>query len=140
MFDHTYPNSRLKSRKSIRTVDRLEPDLAATSRLNNWYDWDNIPNEAIQPPTEQLPTGIDLSRKDWVSLNRARAKVGKTASTLHKWNLKPTSECACGHPKQTVDHILTECTEGPHCTDHDLRYCTEAAQDWIKHWRDKIIS
>ena len=138
MFDHTYPNSRLKSRKSIRTVDRLEPDLAATSRLNNWYDWDNIPNEAIQPPTEQLPTGIDLSRKDWVSLNRARAKVGKTASTLHKWNLKPTSECTCGHPKQTVDHILTECTEGPHCTDHDLRDCTEAAQDWIKHWRDKI--
>ena len=32
MFDHTYPDSRLKSRKSIRTVERLEPDLAAAIR------------------------------------------------------------------------------------------------------------
>ena len=61
MFDHTYPDSRLKSRKSIRTVERLEPDLAAAIRLNNWYEWDNIPNEAIQPPIEQLPTGTHLS-------------------------------------------------------------------------------
>ena len=34
MFGHTYPDIRLKSRKSIRTVERLEPDLAAASCLN----------------------------------------------------------------------------------------------------------
>ena len=79
MYGHTYPESRLKSRKSIRTVERLEPGLSAPCRLSNWNEWDDIPNEAIQCPAEQLPTGTDLQRKDWASLNRARAKVGKTA-------------------------------------------------------------
>ncbi|GFS23485.1 hypothetical protein ElyMa_006978300 [Elysia marginata] len=36
------------------------------------------------------------------------------------------------------DHILSERAEGPHCTDQDLRDCTDAAQAWITHWRDKI--
>ena len=96
------------------------------------------PNEAIQPPIEELPTGTDLQRKDWVSLNRARAKVGRTASTLHKWKLAPSSKCTCGHPNQTVNHILSECPQGPHCTDQDLREFNETARVWITHWRDKI--
>ncbi|GFR81748.1 hypothetical protein ElyMa_002348100 [Elysia marginata] len=60
-----------------------------------------------------------------------------TASTLHKWKLRFNSECPCGNQNQTMDHILFECTEGPHCTDQDLRDCTDAAQAWITHWRDK---
>ncbi|GFS24005.1 hypothetical protein ElyMa_006992000 [Elysia marginata] len=99
---------------------------------------DNTKNEAIQPPKEQLPSGRELQRKDWVTLNRARAKVGKTASTLHKWKLRPNSDCPCGNQNQTMDHVLSECTEGPHCTDQDLSDCTDAAQAWITHWRDKI--
>ncbi|GFR95038.1 ATP-dependent RNA helicase p62-like [Elysia marginata] len=95
-------------------------------------------HEAIQPPKEQLPPGRELQRKDWVTLNRARANVGMTASTLHKWKLRPDSECPCGNQNQTKDHILSECTEGPHCTDQDLRDCTDAAQAWITHWREKI--
>ena len=138
MYGHTYPESRLKSRKSFRTVERLEPGLSAPCRLGIWSEWDDSPNEAIQSPAEQLPTGTDLQRKDWVSLNRARAKVGKTASTLYKWKLKPTSECTCGHSEQTVHHMLTECPQGPHCTDEDLRDCTEEALVWLEYWRDKI--
>ena len=138
MFGHRYPNSRLKSRKSLRTVDSLDPSTSAASRLQAWKEWDNYQNEATQPPDQQLPTGIDLERKDWVSLNRARAKVGKAVGTLHKWNLTPTGECPCGHPIQTVDHILSECPQGPHCTDQDLRECSEAARVWITHWRGKI--
>ena len=138
MFDHKYPQSRLKSRKSFRTVESLNPDQSVNYRINAWKEWDTTSNEAIHPPAENLPTGTDLSRKEWVTLNRARAKVGKTASTLFKWRLQPTSECPCGHPKQTMDHILSECPTGPHCTDQDLMECTEAAQDWISHWRDKI--
>ncbi|GFR76007.1 ATP-dependent RNA helicase p62-like [Elysia marginata] len=87
---------------------------------------------------KQLPSGRELQRKDWVTLNRARAKVGKTARTLQKWKLRPNSECPCGNQNQPMDHILSECTEGPHCTDQDLRDCTDAAQAWITHWRDKI--
>ncbi|GFR65806.1 LOW QUALITY PROTEIN: retrovirus-related Pol polyprotein from type-1 retrotransposable element R1 4 [Elysia marginata] len=119
-----------------RTAGIAPPDIrrqthgnqAASHRLELWNTWDNTTNEAIQPPKEQLPSGRELQRKDWVTLNRARAKVGKTASTLHKWKLRPNSECPCGHQNQTMDHILSECTEGPHCTDQDLRDCTDAAQ------------
>ena len=138
MYGNTYPESRLKSRKSIKIVERLEPGLSATRRLSDWNEWDDSQNEAIQRPAEQLPTGIGLQRKDWLSLNRARTKTGKTASTLHKWKLAPSSECICGHPDQTVDHMLTEWPQGPHCTDKDLRDCTDEALDWIKYWRDKI--
>ncbi|GFR99826.1 ATP-dependent RNA helicase p62-like [Elysia marginata] len=125
-------------RKSFRTVESVQPDQAASHCLELWNTWDNTTNEAIQPPKEQLPSGRELQRKDWVTLNRARAKVGKTASTLHKWKLRPNSECPCGNQNQTMDHILSECTERPHCTDQDLRDCTDAAQAWITHWRDKI--
>ena len=138
LFDHDFPRARLKSRKSFRTVESVHPDQAASHRLETWNKWDNIVNEAVQPPREQLPSGTDLPRKNWVTLNRARAKVGKTTSTLHKWKLRPNSECPCGNLNQTMDHILSECTEGPHCTDQDLKDCTNAAQAWITHWRDKL--
>ena len=139
LFDHNCPKSRLKSRKSFMTVESLHPEQSASCRLEKWNEWDCSPtNNATQAPREQLPTGTGLPRKSWVTLNRARAKVGKTASSLHKWGLAPNSECPCGHPKQTVDHILSECTLGPHCTDLDLRDCTETARAWMTHWRDKI--
>ena len=116
LFDHNYPESRLKSRKSFRTVQSIHPDNAASHRLEIWNNWDSSASEAVQRPREQLPTGTNLPRKHWVSLNRARAKVGKTASTLHTWKLKSSSKCSRRNPKQTVDHILSECIEGPHCT------------------------
>ena len=77
MFDHKYPQSRLKSRKSFRTVESLDPNLSAFWRRKAWNELEIYPNEAIQPLIEELPTGTDLQRKDWVSLNRARAKVVK---------------------------------------------------------------
>ncbi|GFS26736.1 endoglucanase [Elysia marginata] len=74
LFDHSYPRARLKSRKSFRTVESVQPDQDASHRLELWNTWDNTTNEAIQPPKEQLPSGRELQRKDWVTLNRARAK------------------------------------------------------------------
>merc|ERR1712018_308556 len=108
-------------------VESLDPDLSSQHRINEWTQWDNYQNNAIQAPREALPSGTDLPRKDWVTLNRARAKVGKTASTLHKWKLSPTSECPCGDPEQTMQHILTDCPLGPVCTDRDLIKCNRNA-------------
>ncbi|GFR75289.1 ATP-dependent RNA helicase p62-like [Elysia marginata] len=135
---NSYPRARLKTRKSFRTVESIQPHQAASHRLELWNTLDNTRNEAIQPLKEQLPSGRELQRKHWVTVNRARGKVGRTASTLHKWKLRPNSECPCGNQNQTMDHIPSECTEGPHCTDQVLRDCTDAAQAWITHWRDKI--
>ncbi|GFS26439.1 ATP-dependent RNA helicase p62-like, partial [Elysia marginata] len=100
-----------KIRKSFRTVESVQPDQAASHRLELWNIWDNTTNEDIQPPKEQLPLGRELQKKDWVTLNRARAKVGMTASTMHKWKLRPNSECPCDNQNQTIYHILSECTE-----------------------------
>ena len=47
--------------------------------------------------------------------------------------VKEQSECIiCGHPDQTVDHMFTQCTQGPHCTDEELRACTDEALDRIR--------
>ena len=134
---HIPPRSRLSSRSSFMTAESLRPNLSAQYRTDKWSEWDSLNNDAIQAPTEQLPTGTELPRKDWVTLNRARAKVGKTASSMHKWKLAPTSECPCGEPNQTMQHILTDCPLGPVCTDRDLVRCNRNAKNWISHWRDK---
>ena len=135
---HIPPRSRLSSRSSFMKAESLDPDTSSKHRTERWTQWDVYNNDAIQTPKEQLPSGTYLPRKDWVTLNRARAKVGKTASSLHKWKLAPTSECPCGNPNQTMQHILTDCNLGPICTDRDLLRSNRNAKSWIKTWRDKI--
>ena len=138
LHDHIPPRSRLESRRSFMTAESLNPDLATKYRTDQWTQRDTCNNNAIQPPKEALPNGTDIPRKDWVALNRARAKVGKTASTLHKWKLAETSKCPCGSPNQTMQHVLTDCSLGPVCTDRDLLMCNRHAKTWLRHWRDKI--
>ncbi|GFS02260.1 RNA-directed DNA polymerase from mobile element jockey-like protein [Elysia marginata] len=50
LFDYSYP----------RVVKSVQPDQAASHRLELWNTWDNTTNEAIQPPKEQLPPGREL--------------------------------------------------------------------------------
>ena len=119
--------------KSFGTVESLDPDHLASCRLKIWNDWDNKQSDAIQRASEHLPTGSHLQRRQWVALNRARAGI------LHRWKHVPNSECPCGNPKQTMDHILSECIQGPHCTEQDLRDCSGTAPAWINHWCDKIM-
>ena len=105
--------------------------------LDKWKEWDNYNSRAIQSPREGLPSGTDLPRKEWVTLNRARSKVGRTGRNLKRWGLTTSSECKCGNPDQTMEHILREC-DGPTCTDLDLEECNEAAKHWIQFWSEKI--
>ena len=89
------------------TRESLNPTMAYDYKIESWKEWDkSICNNALQEPSEKLPRGTGLNRKDWVTLNRARTKVGRTGKNLHRWGLKPTSECSCGHPVQTMEHIL----------------------------------
>ena len=64
-----------KSRRSFMIAGSLNPDLATKYRTDQWTQRDTCNNNAIQPPKEALPNGIDLPRKDWVALNRAWAMV-----------------------------------------------------------------
>ena len=139
LFKHVPASPRLKSRKSFMTNESLNPQLAPDHKIDSWTEWDQSPdNDALPDPTEQLPMGTHLQRQDWVTLNRGRAKVGRTGKNLQRWGLKPTSECHCGHPSQTMEHILDECELGPRTTNTDLLECNDTAMEWIREWRDKI--
>ena len=87
-------------------AESLDPAAASQCRLDKWREWDTISkNEAVQQPSENLPSGADLPRKEWVTLNRARAKVGRTAKNLQRWKISESSECTCGAPEQTMEHM-----------------------------------
>ena len=139
LFGHVQPRRRLKSRNSFMNAESLDPAGASRSRLEKWREWDkSTDNEAVQQPCESLPSGSDLPRKEWVTLNRARSKTGRTAKNLQRWKLSQSSECACGAPEQTMEHLLRNCSLGPTCTDTDLLECNEDAKAWIQFYRDKI--
>ena len=139
LYGHQVVRQRLKSRRSFMTIKNLNPMDSTTYRLGHWREIDNYPpSGAIQNPCESLPEGTNLCRRDWVTLNRARAGVGRTGDNLRKWGLAPSAECLCGHPYQTMQHILTDCSLGPVCSDLDLFECNRTALQWIQCWRDKI--
>ena len=120
-------------------AESLDPAVAPYFRLAKWREWDKtMENEAVQQPSEELPNGSDLPRKEWVTLNRARAKVGRTAKNLQRWKISESSECACGAPEQTMEHLLYNCSLGPTCTDYDLLECSDKAKAWSMFYRDKI--
>ena len=113
--------------------------MAPTYRVDRWKEWDQTPtNDALQDPREELPKGKTLQRKDWVCLNRARAKVGRTGRNLQKWGITPSSECQCGHQDQTMEHVLRQCDLGPNITDKDLWEANVLALEWIEAWLDKL--
>ena len=136
---HVQPRSRLRSRSSFMTNESLDPDEAASYRINAWKEWDTTPrNDAVQEPQEDLPKGTNLPGKDWVTLSRARSKVGRTQKNLHRWGLAKTSKCPCGKRVQTMEHILRECNIGPTCSDINLRDCSSDGMAWIECYNDKI--
>ena len=139
LYNHQECQRRLASRNSFMTVERLHPSKASEFKVEKWLEIDElIPNPAVQPPRESLPAGVNLPRRDWVALNRARSGVGRTKDNLCKWGYILSAQCPCGHPEQTMNHILTSCPLHPHCTEEDLLEVTDQALRWIKCWREKI--
>ena len=139
LHGHQQVDQRLRSRKSFTTVDPLLPNRSSPHRLAAWIAQDQEPpDDALPPHQEQLPNGKSLQRKDWVALNRARSKAGKTSDNMFRWGFRNSPACACGEPSQTMEHILRSCPLGPTCTDQDLREANGSALTWIRHWRDKI--
>ena len=98
-----------------------------------WREADRLPlNESLPELSENLPSVSSFSRKDWIALNRARARVGKTGDNLAKWGLIEGTACSCGEQIQTMDHILRRYTLGPSCSNQDLLEANHAALRWIQ--------
>ena len=88
-----------RSRNSFMTILSLEKSTAAARRIERWLE--NDPGRDLRSlplPAENLPKGTHLTRKDWVTLNRARARVGRTNDNLYRWGLALDPSCPCGEP------------------------------------------
>ena len=138
LHDHVPAPRRLVSRRSFMTVDGLQGSSSETFQLRRWKDNDVSNNDALPEISVSLPSGKDLPRREWACLNRARAKVAKTADNLMRWGIQPSAECPCGEEIETLRHLQHECPLGPRVTDHDLKVANNAARDWLQRYSDKL--
>ena len=111
----TYANEHEQRLKSRRPFSRHAAHLVA-----NNYDPPKAWNDRIDagppfirsdcpPPSPSLPPGADLPRKQWVRLNRLRSGTARVGETLQLWGMQEVASCPCGHPTQTVEHVVTDC-------------------------------
>ena len=138
LYGHTPVAQRLPSRRSFANVAQLGAMTPAAYRKRKWLESYDLANDAVPDPTDSLPPGTHLPRRQWVALNRARSKVAKTGDNMLRWGLAQTSTCECGEPTQTLDHLLRHCPAGPRCTEHDLRDANATAIRWLERWSDKL--
>jgi hypothetical protein len=67
-----------------------------------------VHGDLVRDPTVE-PPGFDLRRREWVLLNRFRTSQEKCAFLMHRWGFSNATNCDCGHPCQTMDHIIDDC-------------------------------
>ena len=92
--DPVQTRKRLKSRNSFMIAESMDPIETPYCTFD----------KCRPQMSDHLP------RKDWVSSNRARTKVGHTAHNLKRWNISHDSSCTCGASEQTMEHLLRDCT------------------------------
>jgi hypothetical protein len=61
------------------------------------------------PRYNRWTSEFDLRRRKWVLLNRFRTSQGKCAFLMHRCGFSNATNCDCGHPCQTMDHIIDDC-------------------------------
>ncbi|XP_055714418.1 uncharacterized protein LOC129808670 [Phlebotomus papatasi] len=105
------PSLRLKSRNPFwnRSEMLRNGNFSSKQQWNKeWGDGNYKNSHLIDDPSKPVE-GLNLSRKDWATLNRIRTGCARTAANLHKWGIKDDPKCDCGCPTQTLQHIINEC-------------------------------
>ena len=130
--------ARLKSRRAfaahahqlLSTAD--DDDARQTWLKHRWKEeWQLAENQRLHKfigDPENIK-GTDLPRKQWTILNRLRTGVGRFAASMRDWGLRQSAACDCGHPEQTLNHIIDDCPlyrppngdQGLMNLDHDTR-------------------
>ena len=124
LFGHQELEARLPSRRGFNTVIELGRRTPANYRNTRWQESYEYPNISVPGPSEHLPRGSDLPRKQWVALNRARSQVAKTGDNLLRWGFADSSRCECGEEIQTLDHLLRHCPASPRCSEDLTPWCS----------------
>nr|CAH7733146.1 unnamed protein product [Callosobruchus chinensis] len=104
--------NRLRSRKP--PLWHAEQSAANNVEIRDL--WDHHCRHTVNPEERECferysfdTAGMELDRKLWVSLNRARTGHGRCADSLYKWGAAESPRCDCVAPRQTVRHITGEC-------------------------------
>jgi len=79
-----------------------------------------VKNNTVRIP--QPPYSLDMAQCDFFYFLK-----------LHKWKMADLPDCDCGHPSQTIHHIIKDC---PHRafkgSMRELHHATDEATNWIK--------
>ena len=126
--------NRLRSRHpTIATAQELH--RTEFNLTQSWKEqWQEVCPGHCQdlPCITQRPSGYELPRKIWSSLNRIRTNHGRCADSLHKWGKISTPGCDCGANRQTIRHIVETCeTRAYDGSFSDFLMATDAAKDYI---------
>jgi len=126
---------RLKSRKPVclTAKDLIENKFNGD---NDWRSKWNLSNpdshQLINDPCSQVP-GFSLKRREWVTLNRLRTGHGRCGDNLHRWGLKDSPACDCGHSPQTMEHIIRHCPiRAFNKPIADIHNISNAALTWLR--------
>jgi len=84
----------------------------------------------VSDPTEE-PPGFDLPRNRWSALNRIRTLHARISHHLYKWNFEDSPAHDCGHPDQTIHHIVNECHLQKFDEGCRAIHRTESAVTWL---------
>ena len=111
--------ARLKSRRPFaehahRLLRSTPEDVSSRSWLSTRWneEWRAAEHSRLHSfiNTPDHVSGQDLPRRQWTIYNRIRTGVGRFGEAMKRWGLKSTSECECGAPNQSVQHIMDDCT------------------------------
>ncbi|KAE9532084.1 hypothetical protein AGLY_010286 [Aphis glycines] len=104
--------TRLKSRKPTPKTakDLIDANFdMMTQWEQTWAAVAENDNILCNISPGHIPTGFDLQRNLWCTLNRIRTSHGRCADSLHKWGMRDSPKCDCGAEKQTIYHIAFVC-------------------------------
>ena len=133
--------ARLKSRRPFaehahRLLRSTPEDVSSRSWLSTRWNEERRAAEHsrlhsfINTP-DHVP-GQDLPRRQWTTYNRIRTGVGRFGEAMKRWGLKSTSECECGAPNQSVQHIMDDCTmHRPPNGERGLTDLDEDTRTWL---------
>ena len=110
--------ARLKSRRPFaehahRLLRSTPEDVSSRSWLSTRWneEWRAAEHPRLHSfiNTPDHVPGQDMPRRQWTTYNRIRTGVGRFGEAMKRLGLKSTSECECGAPNQSMQHIMDDC-------------------------------
>ncbi|KAI5752896.1 hypothetical protein M8J77_021569 [Diaphorina citri] len=131
------PRTRLKSRKPPLSLGKQlhEDGFSVNAEWQNQWCQSQRQSPLFNfTGSTYNKAEFSLPRKPYCSLNRLRTQHGRCKSCLLKWGVADDEIYDCGHPDQTMNHILNECPISSHPGNlEDMVSLTDDAKTWLQN-------